>query len=153
MALFGSTHIFGQWLMLLWPNYWARMAGFALIGFSQLKNNVSYTWLFESVESRHKSSACSVLNAFDTLTMAITCFYFLAISRNWFWLYFTMTVLATFSFMLTMAIVPESPKWLLINGRREDAIKALNWIGKINGSKTPISDDAVFVESNTVGLK
>jgi hypothetical protein len=151
MAVFGSTHILGSWVMVLWPNYWARMAGFALFGFSQLKNNVCYTWLFESVESKHKSSACSALNAFDTLTMAMACFYFVAISRHWFWLYFTVTLLGTLAFMITMIIVPESPQWLLFQGRREDAIKAFNWIGKINGSKTPISDDAVFLESKILG--
>ena len=82
--------------------------------------------------------------------MAIACFYFVAISRNWFWLYFTMTALGSISFVLTMAIVPESPKWLLIHGKREEAIKALNWIGRINGTKTPISESATFVESDII---
>jgi len=61
-----------------------------------------------------------------------------------------MTALGSFSFVLTMAIVPESPKWLLIQGKREEAIKALNWIGRINGTKTPISESATFVESDII---
>ena len=32
MGLFGGLHIVGQLVLVFWPNYWARMAGFALLG-------------------------------------------------------------------------------------------------------------------------
>ena len=32
MALFGSLHIMAQWVLLLWPNYFARLIAFAAIG-------------------------------------------------------------------------------------------------------------------------
>jgi hypothetical protein len=42
--------------------------------------------------------------------------------------------------------VPESPKWLLIKGRRADAITALNRIAVFNKSEYKIPEDAEFME-------
>jgi hypothetical protein len=108
--------------MLLVPNYWVRMATFALMGFLMLKNQVCYIWMFQLVHSKDKSAVCSVVNAFDTLTMCITCIYFEWVSKHWFWLYFGMTALGTASYVLIMLFIPEAPKWLLINNKKSQAI-------------------------------
>lgn len=132
MKIFGSTHIICQWTMLVVPNYWVRLVAFAVMGASQLKNNVCYSWLFSMVHSSNKSAACSFLNAFDTSTILVTCVYFQFISREWFWLYLVMTVLASMSFLILMVFVPESPRWLLGQGREKEAIDVFNEIAKIN---------------------
>ena len=36
-------------VMIYWPNYYARMAAFAGMGLSQIKNSVSYVWASECV--------------------------------------------------------------------------------------------------------
>ena len=42
--------------------------------------------------------------------------------------------------------MPESPKWLLINGRKEEAIEALNRMAKLNGSEVRFSTTDHFQE-------
>ena len=69
------------------------------------------------------------------------------ISKNWYPLCFSMTLLSTVAYVGAMALVPESPVWLLFKGRRTDAIKNLNWIAKVNGSTNRIQADAIFEES------
>ena len=125
--------------MLLVPNYWVRMFSFALMGLLQLKNSVCYTWLFGLIHSKNKQSVCSFLNAYDTLTTSVTCIYFVYVSKEWFYLYFFMTVLGTFSFLVTILVVPEAPRWLLVNGKLEDAIRSFNFIATFNLSNKLIS--------------
>jgi len=38
--------------------------------------------------------------------------------------------------------IPETPKWLLINGKIDDAIDNLNYIAKFNGSANRIPKNA-----------
>ena len=44
-----------------------------------------------------------------------------------------MTILSTVSFLVCAFLLPESPIWLINNGRTKDAIEVLNKIGKWNG--------------------
>lgn len=73
--------------------------------------------------------------------MTVICLYSLFISRNWFYLQLFMTSIGTLSFLIVLLLVPESPKWLLINGRKQEAVEALNKIAKINGVDSKIYDD------------
>ena len=37
---------------------------------------------------------------------------------------------------------PESPRWYLVTGQRKKAIEALNYMGKFNGSRIKIPNEA-----------
>ena len=136
-----------QVLVMFWPNYWARLAGFVIMGATTLKNTTSYVWLFDLVEARHKQLVCGVMTGFDLTTITFLCLYFMNIDNNWYPLCFFMTILSAAAYVGAVALVPESPIWLLLQGKREEAIKALNWIAKMNGSENRIPDDATFEES------
>jgi len=43
-------------------------------------------------------------------------------------------------------MIPDSPRWLLSKGKREEAISVLNKIARINGSKNRIAANAHFME-------
>jgi hypothetical protein len=133
--------------MIFVPNYWVRLFMFVLMGLAQLKTNVCYSWLFSLVHSSNKASVCSFLNAFDTITLAVSCFYFQFISREWYGLYLTMTIIGTISYFILVLVIPESPRWLLVQGREQDAIKAFNTIAKLNFSKNRIPLQAQFAET------
>lgn len=81
--------------------------------------------------------------------MGVTCIFFLTISRNWFWLWFTMTLVGTIAYILSMLLLPESPKWLIYRGREAEAIDVLNYIAKVNGSefRFPKDNTITFLES------
>ena len=48
------------------------------------------------------------------------------------------------SVCLYLLIVPESPRWLMIQGREADAIKSLNYIAWFNGSQRRVPQDGKF---------
>ena len=134
-----------QTVMLLSHNYWVRYAMFGLSGLSQIKNSVSYVWLSESTSSPYKARTFTAINIFDALPMVVTCLYFQYVSKNWMHLSFLFCVVSYIA-LIAAFFCPESPRWLLINGESEQAIKALNQFSRLNGSVTKIPTDAVFVE-------
>ena len=91
--------------------------------------------------------ACTIMNIWDGLPMAVFCLYLMFISTNWFYINLVMYFLAIFGLLGVIFILVESPKWLLINGMREEAISNLNYIGRINGKgMSQIPMNARFVE-------
>ena len=53
-----------------------RTLMFFVMGITQIKVGVSYVWLSECVGFRYKSSAFTVINVFDGMSMAILCVYY-----------------------------------------------------------------------------
>ena len=86
-----------------------------------------------------------MINVFDCFPMPFLCLYFMFISKDWYPLNFWVLVLSYVSFALTF-ICPESPRWLLVNGRTKDAIEVLNYMARCNGNSQRIPNDAQFVE-------
>lgn len=91
--------------------------------------------------------SCGFLNAFDSLTLTIIALYFTYVSKDWFFLFLTMTTLGALSLAFMVLVSPNSPKWLLAKGRKEEAIAAFNQIAKFNGSANRIPAEALFVEA------
>lgn len=118
--------------MLLSSNFYVRTAMFFLMGLSQLKVGVSYVWLSECVGFSYKSTAFTLINMFDGMTMANVCLYYMFISVDWFWLCLFFCLLS-YAATLTILICPESPRWHLVNGRKREAIEAFNRIAELNG--------------------
>lgn len=144
-ALFGGLSILGQFLILLVPNYTARLCGYCLMGVSGIKNSACYVWLFDLVQTKHKSIVCGLINSFDCLTLFVVCFYFKYISVNWFPLFFAVTALSAVAFVVAVALSPETPKWLLLKNNQEGAIKSFNKIAAINGAEA-LPEDSQFAE-------
>jgi hypothetical protein len=113
-------------IIIFVPNYYVRLVAFTLMGVCQLKNSVSYVWMFDLLETRHKSIACGILNAFDNMTLGLTAVYYMFISRNWIYLQFFMSSVAFLCTLAVLIFVPESPKWHLIKGRKDEAIVNFN---------------------------
>ena len=61
---------------------------------------------------------------------------------------FTSVMMTVISYGICAFVLPESPGWLLINGRKKEAIEAFNFIGRINGAKKIIPVTAHFCEAN-----
>ena len=91
-----------------------------------------------------------MINVMDASPTLITGLFYLLVSREWFPIYTANLILSFIAFFLAF-ICPESPRWLLYNGRQDDAIEALNYMAKFNGSSVRIAKDAIFQE--TLNLK
>ena len=102
--------------MIIWPNYWSRLAMFFLSGLSQIKNSVSYVWSSEVTSIEYKPRAYTMINVVDGLPMVVTCFYFMFISKNWIHLSIFFCALCYVA-LAAAFICPESPRWLLVNSR------------------------------------
>ena len=81
--LFFSINLLAQTIIIFCPWYSTRMLGYILYACGNIKNSIFYVWIFEMIETRHKSSACTVINAMDSSTMIGFGLYVLFISKNW----------------------------------------------------------------------
>ena len=145
--IFGSSHVLAQAIIIFLPNYSARLLGYTLMGLMCAKNSVCFTWLFELVNKDHKSYASCAVSMLEFATGIIGGAYFLFVSRDWAPLVKVWFYIALACFVLLSTFCPESPKWLLLQGRVKEAIDSLNYIAKFNGSEERISYDTKFVES------
>ena len=82
----------------------------------------------------------------DCSSATITGVFYLVFSRDWFTIYLIHIIMSVSALVLAF-ICPESPRWLLYNGRTDEAIEAINYIAKFNGSSEKIPLDATFEES------
>jgi len=74
------------------------------------------------MHTKHKGIASGLLGSYDCITVAVIPVYFLYISKNWFPLYLLMLILGILSLIFMLFVATESPKWLLVKGRRDEAI-------------------------------
>lgn len=153
MAVFGTLHVICQFALLFSTNYFLRLLGMCLMGGCQIKNMASYAWLCGFNLRRDLSVMSGLLNSWDQSTVTFMIFYFLFVSKDWFGLFLVMTLLGGVAHCFMLACAPESPKWLLAQGRRQEAIAAFNHIARWNRSTKLIPQDATFVEMTPANLE
>ena len=144
--IFGTGHVLSQAIIIFVPTFFGRAFGYALMGMMTAKNINCFTWLFEIMVKENKSWANTSINMIDFMTLIVGGVYFLSGNTNWAPLcygYFSASVVCYLTISL---FCTESPKWLLLQGRREEAIQSLNFIAKVNRSPNRIPEDAMFVE-------
>ena len=71
--------------MVLSNSFAVRTVMFFLMGLAQIKNSLSYVWLSECVSFRYKPTAFTMINVVDAVPMAVVCFTYLCLSKNWIW--------------------------------------------------------------------
>ena len=86
------------------------------------------------------------MNVVDAMPTVITGLYYLFIEQDWFTIY-AINVAVSYSAFFLAFFCPESPRWLLLNNRKEEAIDALNFMAKFNGSDVRIPQNTVFQET------
>ena len=111
-----------------------------------LKGIIPFCYIAELVPSNNKATTTIVLTAFDLASLMVLNSYFLLISRDWMPIQLATTILATCALLYSMVFIPESPHWLLSQGRLSEAIDAFNSIAKFNGVKYRVPHNATFKE-------
>jgi MFS family permease len=133
--------------LLQFPSMTMRSIALFGIGFFHLKNSASFVYCFELVQDDRKSAVSTAINAFDGATLVFLGTYFIYVD-DWYYYQFVMFVIQAIAFVIFLALGSESPKWLLLQGRRTEAIEVFNTICLINGkaSNCLIESDAIFSE-------
>jgi hypothetical protein len=72
-----------------------------------------------------KPVLCSIINFFDLMFISVINLYVLYISKQWYYFYVFYTVLGLICLIVFMMVVPESPKWLHMQTRTEEAVAVL----------------------------
>ena len=147
MVLFYAIHLAAQYLILFYPDFWARLLGLVLYGVAQLKQSVVYVWATELAPSKNSTSVTVSLTCFDSGSLAFICIYFMFISKDWFPLMLFMTGLSTVAFLFMAFALPESPIWLINNGQTKEAVDVFNYIGKWNGVSKRLDHAVIFQEA------
>ena len=102
-------------VILFVPNTAAKSAGFFVIGFAHNKNSVSFTYCWELFPVKHQDIAITALGFYDTGNIAFSCAFVLLTGlpmQTYMIINFTLGVAGLILFIL---LVPESPKFLLMN--------------------------------------
>lgn len=118
MSIFGTLHIGAQFVLIFVPDFWVRLIFMGVMGLGQLKSAISYCWLFSLIMRKDNQLSVGLLNAIDSLTLTAIALYFMFISKEWFYLYLTMTSLGAASLAFMLVASPDSPRWLLAKGRK-----------------------------------
>ena len=103
---------------------------------------LSYTHMFELSDEKSKAFCGTFLNILDILTFTIEGLYFEYMDRNAIQYLQTVFLLQAVGVALYLILIPESPRWLLLQERQADAINCLNYIASFNMSKKRIPSDA-----------
>lgn len=148
--IFNTGHIFAHTLIIFSSDFITRTIGFTLLGFfSATKNSVCYAWLFELVNQKDKSFANTCLNMGDYLVLLLAGLYFIFVSQDWAPLIMSIYFIDVAASLVILFLCSESPRWLLMQGRRQEAIQSLNFIAKVNGSTKKIAPETEFLESKS----
>ena len=116
--IFGTGQIMAVTLIMFSTQYVSRLIGFALMGFMMSqKNSLCYAWLFEFMVQRYKVAANTCVNMGDFVTILIVGIVFLYVTPNWVPVFYGLYFAALGGFLGVLFLCPESPKWLLLQGR------------------------------------
>ena len=108
------------------------------MGILHLKFTVSYTHMFELIDDDYKRLCATVINMVDAATIAVIGFSFKFVTRNAVQFMEIVNLISSLIVLLYLVFIPESPVWLLSTDQKEEALKSLNYIAKLNGSKERI---------------
>lgn len=126
-------------------NYTIKLVGFGLIGFLYIGKTVTLNLMYELTEKKYTGCICYAFTALDWSSYGIIAFL-LSVQREVLPALSFYVYLGALALCLELLFVPESPKFLLLNGRKEEAVASLNYIARVNRSPHRFSLADKFLE-------
>ena len=128
------------------PYFYYKVAGYAVYGLTQTKNITCNVYAVELVHSRDKAFICSWINMWDALTPLWACVFFIFVEPDCYYHFGIIVAIQFVGLVILLGLRIETPRWLLVNGRRDEAIAMLNFIAWFNGAEDRIPADTKFIE-------
>ena len=122
---FGGSLLF-QLRMVVFPNYWIRNLCYFGLAMMNVKNGCAFAWLFETSGTKNKQFVSTLVNAYDRSTLFCFGFVVLFVQRWWAAVALWYLILGILAWLTILLLIPESPNWLMINNRNDEAIDNLN---------------------------
>eukprot|EP00892_Ulva_mutabilis_P006923 jgi/Ulvmu1/4602/UM002_0331.1 len=120
------------------PNYGALLFFRACVGFGIAGAHVAYTLFMEYVAPAHRGQCMALIEGFWTLGAIHLAGMAWLILPDLGWR--ALVLVAAAPLLALVAVYPllkESPHWLLVNDRPEDAMVVLQWAARFNGKQLP----------------
>ncbi len=100
---------------------------------SSARWTVSYVYLMEFLTEPMIKTVGPFVNASAALAFVIGAFVLQTMTKNTAVIEYIAAATSLYAIVLTAFILPESPKWLVNQGRMKEATEAYTWIAAING--------------------
>ena len=128
------------------PNYQWVIALRFILGFLGISSNQGATYSVEFMPVRYRSPSVVLSNIFWTFgscVLVVLCYFIIPV-LGWRYLVF-ISGLPLIVVLLYYWIVPNSPRFLMTKGRRDETLQVLEWGAKLNCRKLPVGE---LVSSN-----
>jgi len=96
-----------------------------MLGFLKIKCNLTFVTAIDHLPARNKGLATVCVYGLEGATVGLLCLYFQFVSRDAFSYLNYVNVIYFLTLLSTYFLTMESPKWLLLKGRQEEAIASL----------------------------
>ncbi|XP_019448461.1 PREDICTED: organic cation/carnitine transporter 7 [Lupinus angustifolius] len=133
------------------PNYLFLMALRSLVGLGLGGGPVLLSWFLEFVPAPNRGTWMVVFQAFWTLgTIFEASLAWIVMPKlGWRWL-LALSSLPTSFLLMFYKLTPESPRYLCLKGKTNDAITVLEKIARVNGTKLP---SGILVSDHQIELQ
>jgi MFS family permease len=106
-----------------------------LLGLTQALRRVSSYYFSEMMSKKDQSFYICMVLAFHAVAICVTALYFKYVSKQWRWLYLTISAALAVIMIIGLVWIPESPRYLYTKGRMTECKEALLKMGRFNGKK------------------
>ena len=94
-----------------------KAIGYFIQGFLHIKIPVSFAYIYEMIPEGQKDFCSMFINTFDNCTMGVIGIAFLFVTKEATWFLEMVNLFEMAFVILFLALAPESPNWLLLNGK------------------------------------
>lgn len=108
--------------------------GYFVMGLLHIKIPLSYNHIYELINENSKSFSSSIMTLVEISTTGWIGLSLQYLTKDLVDIMLYINIIQTIGVFLYFLVVPESPRWLFLNGKNEQAIDVLNYISRFNGS-------------------